>query len=107
MATIPKQPSTRPRKGKQSPQPAPSAPTITDTSGLEYGLEQLASAVGRYVDRAASSDNGNSLQLYTGPEGSGYHPVLLAFQGETTDRIATALERIADAMMAGKGDAAK
>jgi hypothetical protein len=90
-----------PRKGKkqpQQPQPAPpTAPARIDTSGIACALDELAAVVSRYVNRAGSDDH-NSLAVFTGPEGSGFHPVLLAFQGETTDRIATALERIADAI---------
>ena len=81
-----------------------------DFGGIECALEDLARHVGQYVNRSDSSDGGNCLQLYTGPSGSGFYPVLLEFQGESQDvleRIATAFERIADAMTAGKGEAAK
>ncbi len=90
--------------------PAPVVNVDADMSGVECALADLASAVGRYVNRAADGDGGNSLHLYTGPEGSGYHPVVIALDpcGEATEdliaiggRIATAFERIADAV-AGK-----
>jgi len=121
--TIPKHEATARRK-KKPPQPpqAPDATTVVVTgppnpdapfhaerpmqheinrvaglSGIEGALDELAGVVSGYVNRAASDDH-NSLAVFTGPEGSGYNPVLLAFQGDTTDRIATALERIADAL---------
>lgn len=117
MGLIPKHEATARRKKKQ-PQPAPAPQPLVVTgppveygrpsiqhdinhveglSGIEGALNELAAVVSRYVNRAASDDH-NSLAVFTGPEGSGFHPVLLAFQGETTDRIATALERIADAL---------
>ena len=82
-----------------------------DVNGLDYLAESmnvLAMNVREYVGNASKGDN--SLSIFTGPEGSGYHPVLIALDpcGEATkdmlaigERIATAFERIADTM-AGK-----
>jgi hypothetical protein len=76
-----------------------------DMSGVEVELAALANSVKSYV--VNSYDGENKLKIFTGPEGSGYHPVLIALDpcGEATkdmlaigERIAVAFERIADAM---------
>lgn len=68
-------------------------------------LDFLTEAVRDYVVQARNGEN--MLKLFTGPEGSGYYPLLIALDpcGETTkdmlavgERIATAFERIADAI---------
>jgi hypothetical protein len=70
----------------------------TNLGGIEYALESLADHVGRYVDHA-HTDGHNSMAVFTGPEGSGYYPVLTALEptSESTERLMDALERIASA----------
>ncbi len=81
--------------------------------GIEYALESLADHVGRYVNNSVGSDGHNVLALFTGPEGSGYYPLLIALEptSESTERLLTALEgiaaafgRIADAMTGHKAE---
>ena len=85
----------------------PDAPSITvdvDMSGVETELANLAHSLKSYV--VNSYDAENKLKIFTGPSGSGFHPVLIALEEsdtmdriiEATERIATAFERIADAM---------
>jgi len=83
----------------------------TNLAGVEDALDTLASAVSRYVDNAAT-DGHNTLALFTGPEGSGHHPLLIALEPtsesterfmEAFERMATAFERIADALTPKQG----
>lgn len=98
-----------PRRGKKPPQPAKEqpAPSITvdvDMSGVETELANLAHSIKSYVVHAYDAEN--KIAVFTGPTGSGYHPVLVAFEPsdtmdriiEVSERIATAFERIADAL---------
>lgn len=72
--------------------------------GIEVALDKLARHVGSYVHNAAIAEN--KLAIFTGEPGSGYHPVLIALETsdtmddllDTGKRIATAFERIADAL---------
>jgi hypothetical protein len=104
VSVIPKHKDGQPKKRKP---PADVLTKPVELGGVEYALEDLASAVGRYVNRA-ESDGANTLHIYTGPSGSGFHPILLALEPsdtmdriiEASERIATAFERIADAMSA-------
>jgi hypothetical protein len=86
------------------------APVITldvDMSGVEAELANLAHSVKSYL--VNSYEGEHKLKIFTGPEGSGYHPVLIALERsdsldefiEASNRIATAFERIADAMSKG------
>ena len=112
MTEIPKhQPNKRKAKTKQ-PQIAVvenTVPVITldvDMSGVEAELASLAHMVKSYVVNSYEGDH--KLKIFTGPEGSGYHPVLIALERsdsvdeliKASERIATAFERIADAMTA-------
>lgn len=87
----------------------PPTPTFTnrepDLGGVECALGELADAVRDYANNAANGEN--ILKIFTGQEGAGYYPVLIALDpcSETTEdllavggRIATAFERIADAL---------
>lgn len=78
-----------------------------------FGLDEIAIAVNKLCDAlsaqtAQSYQGENKLAVFTGPSGSGYHPVLIALEPSDTmdriivasERIATAFERIADAMTA-------
>ncbi len=103
MTAIPKHEPSKKTKGAKKtrltladmPPVADSAPFV-DVDGIVEAMFRIAHSLKSYNVNAC--DGNNMLQVFTGPEGSGYHPVLLAFQGETSDRIATALERIADAL---------
>lgn len=80
--------------------------------GIEAALDRLAENVGRFANNAYSGEN--KIKLFTGEEGAGNYPVLIAIDpcSETTQdflaiaedflatsqRIAKAFERIADAM---------
>src|SRR5579884_1517565 len=107
---------------KRTVQPVGAAPTKyeqecmlmgrvpTELGGIECALEDLARHVGRFVDNGYSGEN--KLKVFTGPEGSGYYPVLVALDpcSQTTtdllalgERIAGAFERIADALQPMKG----
>lgn len=76
--------------------------------GEEYALQDLAEAVSRYVKNATLDSGGTGMQIFTGPSGSGYHPVLIALERSdslddliaASERIATAFERIAAALEA-------
>jgi hypothetical protein len=70
----------------------------TDLGGIEYALDSIASAMTRYVSNA-EMDGHNSLAIHTGPEGSGYYPLLIALEptSESTERLLDNLERIANA----------
>ena len=100
-----------PRKSKSSKQAA-AAPVPLEVNvevpGLWYveaAITELASAVKSYAYNASIGEN--KLAVFTGEEGSGQYPVLIALDpgSETTQdalavagRIATAFERIADAL---------
>jgi hypothetical protein len=77
----------------------------TELGGNECALEDLARHVGRFAENAYNGEN--KLAVFTGPEGSGYYPILIALEPtgeafehiiEVSERIATAFERIADVM---------
>jgi|GEM_PF-4892345 len=77
----------------------------TGLSKIAAQLNGIHNSLRSYSENAANGEN--KLAIFTGPEGSGYHPILIALDpcSETTenilkmsDRIATAFERIADAM---------
>ena len=100
----------RGKKSKQLVKDQPGPPTIVNREaglgGIEVALDELASAVRSYTNNAASGDN--MLKVFTGEEGAGYYPVLIALDpcSETTrdvlavgERIAAAFERIADALI--------
>jgi hypothetical protein len=96
--------TTGPRKAKKE-QPAPTVINEpADLGGIENSLKDLAAYVRDYVHNAAIGEN--SLQVFTGEEGGGNYPVLLALERsdtmdrflEATERMAAAFERIADTM---------
>jgi len=108
----------RGKNGKQSAKGQPAPPIADDLEpdarlgGIEVALDGLASAVRSYAHNAAVGEN--KLAVFTGEEGAGHYPILIALDpcGETTrdmlavgERIATAFERIADALT-GRADAA-
>ena len=77
----------------------------TGLGGLEFALSELAGAVRDYANNATTGEN--MLKIFTGEEGAGYYPVLIALDpcSESTkdflvvgERMATAFERIADAL---------
>jgi hypothetical protein len=78
-------------------------------------ISSLARIMNTYVSDARNgehhhtvhaTDDENMLRIFTGPSGEGFHPVLIALEDsdtmdhviEVSERIATAFERIADAM---------
>ncbi len=82
----------------------------TEIGGIECALEDLARHVGRFAENAYNGEN--KLAVFTGPEGSGYYPILIALEPtgeaferiiEVSERVATAFERIADTMAGGGG----
>jgi hypothetical protein len=108
---------------KKAAQPTKAAPTAyeqecmlmgripTDLGGIECALADLARHVGNIAQNGYNGEN--KLAVFTGPAGSGYHPILIALEPsdtmdsliEVSGRIATAFERIADAMTAkGPGE---
>lgn len=105
-----------PKKQKRTecaPEPQPQGGIQhIDVNGLDYLAESmnvLAQNFKEYVYNATKGEH--SLSIFTGPEGSGYHPILIALDpcSETTqdmlaigNRIAAAFERIADAMAGAK-----
>jgi hypothetical protein len=77
----------------------------TGLSEIATQLEAIHNSLRSYNENTTNGEN--KLAIFTGPEGSGYHPILIALDpsSETTEnilevagRIATAFERIADAM---------
>lgn len=85
------------------------APTVDSIGYL--GLSEIAEHMGTlsriardYANNTYSGEN--SLHIFTGPSGSGYHPVLIALEPSDTiediievmGRVATAFERIADVL---------
>jgi hypothetical protein len=95
------------QQSKKLPAAQPSPPNVTvdvDMSGLEAEMANLAHSIKSYVVNAYDAEN--KLTIFTGPSGSGYHPVLIALEPsdtvdhiiEVSERIATAFERIADAL---------
>jgi hypothetical protein len=109
------QPKKRGAKSKTAAKPEaqhPSGITYMDVNGLRdiaASMDAIENAVIRHVDNAYSGQN--KLAVFTGPSGSGFHPVLIALEPsdtmdqiiEVSERIATAFERIADAMTAKTG----
>lgn len=73
-------------------------------SGIEAALNDLNESVRAHINNAGAGEN--KLAIFTGESGSGFHPVLIALEpSDTMDelldaakRIATAFERIADAL---------
>ena len=105
MSTIPKHEGPkRPRKGK-APQAAvveqamPAVTVDADMTGVEIELGHIAHSLKSYNVNAC--DGNFSLCLFTG------EPLRLSLEGDALDSIADSLKRIADAMTAGKGEAAK
>jgi hypothetical protein len=115
MGAFLKQPQQRAKKRESKKQPQP--PPVPDSTSVAEAIRHFASIVNTYVSDARNgehhhtvhaTDDENKLAIFTGPSGSGFHPVLIALEpSDTTDdlvsaaeRIATAFERIADAMMA-------
>jgi hypothetical protein len=108
-----------PKKGKAVKEvPAQMQPAVVrvdaDLSGIEVAIAELASAVCSYAHNATIGEN--ILKIFTGEEGAGNYPVLIALDpcSETTEdmlavagRIATAFERIADALGAAPGRASE
>jgi hypothetical protein len=103
--------SKPPKKQKpieRVPEPQDRGIQYIDVNGLDYLAESmnvLAQNFKEYVYNATKGEN--MLKVFTGEEGAGYYPVLIALDpcGEATkdmlavgNRIATAFERIADAM---------
>jgi hypothetical protein len=101
----------RGKKGKQPTKEQPVPPIVVNLEadaglgGIEVAIDELARAIRFYVDNAARGEN--MMKVFTGEEGAGYYPVLIALDpcSETTQdmlalggRIATAFERIADAL---------
>lgn len=93
---------------------SPAAPEVkvnVDMTGIEAELADLARSLRSHVEHAYQGEN--KLAVFTGPPGSGYHPLLIALEPtdtmdriiEVSERIATAFERIADAMTGVKGTA--
>jgi hypothetical protein len=118
MTVIPNQPGKtkkQPAKAKTVPAVAPAITLDVDMSGVEVELANLASSVKSYVVNAVDGDN--SLNLFTG---TSTYPVKVRLltddgcdvfdgivgtleeqgdkQAAALERIATAFERIADAM---------
>lgn len=93
-------------------------------SVARFGLDEIALALGKLSDAlnaetAQTYQGETKLAVFTGPSGSGFHPVLIALEPSDTmdriiaasERIATAFERIADSMtgkpMSAEGDGPK
>lgn len=111
-----KQPQRQAKKREsKKPQPIktepsePSAIKHLDINGLDNiaaSMEAIERALIRHIDNGYRGEN--KLAVFTGPSGSGFHPVLIALEPsdtmdtiiEVSERIATAFERIADAMAA-------
>jgi hypothetical protein len=105
----------KPQRPEQPPIKHVETVPHTSLAGIECALDNLAKQVGRFASNAASGEN--KLAIFTGEEGSGQYPVLIALDpcSETTQdflaiatdflttsqRIAKAFERIADALSAG------
>jgi hypothetical protein len=100
---------TRAKKTREVAPVAAVAPVSRDVradglGGIECALDNLAGRIGDFARNAYSGEN--KLQVFTGPDGSGFHPVLIALEPtdileeflEIGQRIATAFERIADAL---------
>ena len=80
-----------------------------DLGGIEVALDKLAEHVGTYVNNGSIGEH--KLKIFTGESGIGFHPVLIALEPsdtmedllDTVKRIATAFERIADALTTAQG----
>jgi hypothetical protein len=74
--------------------------------GIENAIYLLADNLGNIATNGYEGEN--KLAIFTGPSGEGFHPILIALEpSDTTDkliavseRVATAFERIADALAA-------
>jgi hypothetical protein len=94
----------RPRTKPVKPETVPPVTVNVDMSGVEAELAAIAHSAHSYV--VNSFDGEHKLAIFTGPSGSGYHPVLIALEESDTmdrvigasERIATAFERIADSL---------
>ena len=97
---------------KAEPPQEPSGTTYLDVNGLDSiagSLDAIERALMGHVDNSYRGEN--KLKIFTGPSGSGYHPVLIALEDsdtmdriiEVSERMATAFERIADALQGTAG----
>ncbi|HEV2395724.1 MAG TPA: hypothetical protein VGS27_02120 [Candidatus Sulfotelmatobacter sp.] len=113
-----KQPEQQARKREpkksQPIETEPSAIEYLDINGLDYIAESMDAIRRVLIGHFNNAYQGeNKLAIFTGPSGSGYHPVLIALEPSETmesiisafERIATAFERIADATAGQRGAA--
>jgi len=102
---------SKPVKKAEPPQ-EPSGIKHVDVNALNdvaASMDAIERAIVGHFNNAYTGEN--KLQIFTGPSGSGYHPILIALEDsdtmdriiEASERIATAFERIADAVTAKTG----